>query len=145
MFLGASVCGLLTTILVEAFHRKWRVQEDASIGIVFTAFFALGVVLITAFAGQVDLDQECVLYGEIAYVPWDILDFGGISLGPRAVWILGVVSVFNLLFVLLFYKELKISSFDPSLAITMGINATAVHYLLTVSYTHLTLPTICSV
>ena len=53
MFLGASVCGLLTTILVEAFHRKWRVQEDASIGIVFTAFFALGVVLITAFAGQV--------------------------------------------------------------------------------------------
>jgi len=130
MFLGASVCGLLTTILVEAFHRKWRVQEDASIGIVFTAFFAMGVVLITAFAGQVDLDQECVLYGEIAYVPWDILDFDGISLGPRAVWILGVVSVINLLFVLLFYKELKISSFDPSLAITMGINATAVHYLL---------------
>ena len=43
---------------------------------------------------------------------------------------LGVVSVFNLLFLLLFYKELKISSFDPSLAITMGINATAVHYLL---------------
>ena len=130
MFLGASICGLLTTVLVEAFHRKWRVQEDASIGIVFTAFFALGVVLVTAYAGQVDLDQECVLYGEIAYVPWDILNYDGVSLGPRPVWILGVVSILNLLFVLLFYKELKISSFDPSLAMTLGINATIVHYLL---------------
>jgi manganese/zinc/iron transport system permease protein len=130
MFLGASIFGLLTTILVEAFHRKWRVQEDASIGIVFTAFFALGVVIVTAFAGQVDLDQECVLYGEIAYVPWDILYVNGVPLGPRPVWVLGIVSILNLIFVALFYKELKISSFDPSLAMTLGINATIIHYLL---------------
>ena len=57
MFLGAALFGLLTTVLVEAFHKKWRVQEDASIGVVFTALFALRVVLITAYAGQVDLDQ----------------------------------------------------------------------------------------
>ncbi|MBD3273683.1 MAG: iron ABC transporter, partial [Candidatus Marinimicrobia bacterium] len=44
MFLGAASFGLLTAVLVETFHRKWHVQEDASIGIVFTSLFAIGVV-----------------------------------------------------------------------------------------------------
>ena len=130
MFLGAALFGLLTTVLVEAFHKKWRVQEDASIGVVFTALFALGVVLITAYAGQVDLDQECVLYGEIAYTPWDLLLWGDESLGPRPVWILSAVLAINLLLVSLFYKELKIASFDPAMAVSVGINATLMHYLL---------------
>ncbi len=130
MFLGATLFGLVTTLLVEAFHKKWQVQEDASIGVVFTALFALGVVLITAFAGQVDLDQECVLYGEIAYTPWDLLLWGEYSLGPRPVWILGGVLAVNLLLVTLFYKELKIASFDPAMAVSVGINATLIHYLL---------------
>ncbi len=130
MFLGAAIAGLLTTVLVEAFHRRWRVQEDASIGIVFTAFFALGVVMISAYAGQVDLDQECVLYGEIAYTPWDLLVWNGQSLGPRPVWILGGMLLANLLLVGLCYKELVISSFDPAMAAAVGINAAAIHYLL---------------
>ena len=130
MFLGAAIAGLLTTMLVEAFHRRWRVQEDAAIGIVFTAFFALGVVMISAYAGQVDLDQECVLYGEIAYTPWDLLVWNGQSLGPRPVWILGGMLLANLLLVGLCYKELVISSFDPAMAAAVGINAAAIHYLL---------------
>jgi manganese/zinc/iron transport system permease protein len=130
MFIGAALCGLLTTLLVEAFHRRWNVQEDASIGIVFTALFALGVVLVTAYAGQVDLDQECVLYGEIAYTPWDILIWNGRDIGPRPVWILATVFVLNLLFISLLYKELKIASFDPAMAMAVGVNATLVHYLL---------------
>ena len=130
MFLGAALFGLVTTLLVEAFHKKWHVQEDASIGVVFTALFAFGVVLITAFAGQVDLDQEFVLYGEIAYTPWDLLLWGDKSMGPRPVWILGGVLVVNLLLVTLFYKEIKIASFDPALAVSVGINATLIHYLL---------------
>lgn len=130
MFIGAALFGLVTTLLVEVFHKKWQVQEDASIGVVFTALFAMGVVLITAYAGQVDLDQECVLYGEIAYTPWDLLLWGGDSLGPRPVWILGGVLVLNLSLVTLFYKELKIASFDPAMAASVGINATLIHYLL---------------
>ena len=130
MFLGAAVLGLVTALLVEAFHRRWRVQEDAAIGIVFTALFALGVVIITAYAGQVDLDQECVLYGEIAYTPWDLLLWGDTSLGPRPVWILGAVLAVNLTVVALLYKEFKISAFDPAMAMSVGINATLMHYLL---------------
>ena len=130
MFLGAAAFGLLTALLVEAFHRRWRVQEDAAIGIVFTALFALGVVIITAYAGQVDLDQECVLYGEIAYTPWDLLLWGEESLGPRPVWILGAVLAINLIVIALLYKEFKISAFDPAMAMSVGINAALMHYLL---------------
>ena len=130
MFLGAAAFGLITALLVEAFHRRWRVQEDAAIGIVFTALFALGVVIITAYAGQVDLDQECVLYGEIAYTPWDLLLWGDQSLGPRPVWILGAMLAINLTVIALLYKEFKISAFDPALAISVGISATLMHYLL---------------
>ncbi|MFZ5518365.1 MAG: iron chelate uptake ABC transporter family permease subunit [Candidatus Zhuqueibacterota bacterium] len=130
MILGASAFGLLTAVLIETLNRRWRVQEDASIGIVFTALFALGVVLISLYAGHIDLDQECVLYGEIAYTPFDLLSWGDLSLGPRPVWLLGIVFFIDLLFVLLFYKELLISSFDPGMAISIGINATLIHYAL---------------
>ena len=130
MFLGAAAFGVITTLLVETFHRRWHVQEDASIGIAFTSLFALGVVLISAYAGQVDLDQECVLYGEIAYTPWDRMFVGEQDWGPRPVWILGTVFVLDLLFVIFFYKELKITSFDPDIAVAVGIPATLMHYLL---------------
>jgi manganese/zinc/iron transport system permease protein len=130
MFIGAAGFGLLTTLLVEAFHRRWSVPEDASIGIVFTSLFALGVVLISAYAGQVDLDMECVLYGEIVTTPLDTLWWNGQDIGPRAVWILSGVLILNLLFVGLLYKELTLASFDPGLALSVGVNASLIHYLL---------------
>ena len=130
MFIGASIFGLVTAILIEMLHKKWHVQEDASIGIVFTTLFAIGVVLITAFTGHIDLDQECVLYGEIAYTPWDILIVSGTELGPRPVWILGFVFLLDLLLVLLLYKELVIASFDAAMATSIGLSATLIHYIL---------------
>ena len=130
MFVGAAVFGVLATLLIDVFHRRWQVQEDASIGIVFTALFALGVVLISIYTGQVDLDQECVLYGEIAYTPWDRIYWGDRDLGPRPVWILGGVFILNMLLVILFYKELLIASFDPELALAVGIPAGVMHYVL---------------
>lgn len=128
MFLGAAVFGVLATVLIETFHRRWRVQEDAAIGIVFTALFALGVVLVSAYTGHMDLDQECVLYGEIAYTPWDTWTLGDRLMGPRPVWILGTALVLTIAFIVVFYKELQICSFDPAMAVSVGINATVVHY-----------------
>ncbi len=131
MLIGAGALGVLASFIIESLHRRGNLQQDASIGITFTWLFALGVILITIFAGDVDLDQDCVLYGEIAYVPLDvIITGGGTVLGPRAVWMLGGLFILNLLFVTLFYKELKITSFDPALAASLGISATLWHYLL---------------
>jgi manganese/zinc/iron transport system permease protein len=131
MVIGAGAIGVLAAFLIETLHRRGKLQQDASIGVVFTWLFALGVILISLFAGSVDLDQDCVLYGEIAYVPLDLwINSAGASLGPTAVWLLGAVFLVTLIFVLLGYKELKITSFDPALAASVGISATLWHYLL---------------
>jgi manganese/zinc/iron transport system permease protein len=127
--LGAGLTGLLAVVLIEALIRTRRVKEDASIAVVFPALFALGVLLIASFAGQVDLDQDCVLHGEIAYAPLDVVAVGGLEVARPAL-VLGVVAALNLLLVLLLYKELQISSFDGAFASAVGLSPAVVHYLL---------------
>ena len=130
MVLGAGALGLITVMLVELFNRSRRLQEDASIGVVFPALFSLGVILISRYASQVDLDLDCVLYGEIAYAPWDTLILNGMNLGPKALWVNGGVLLLDLAFVLLLYKELKLSTFDTGLAAALGFSPVLLHYLL---------------
>jgi manganese/zinc/iron transport system permease protein len=131
MLLGAGTLGVLTTIIIEFLHKKGKLQTDASIGVTFTWLFALGVILISAYTGQVDLDQECVLYGEIAYVPLDtIILSSGRDIGPKALYLIGSVLVFVILFVSIGFRQLKITSFDPEYAVALGISATFWNYLL---------------
>jgi manganese/zinc/iron transport system permease protein len=130
MLIGASVFGVITVALIEGLHRTRRVAEDSAIGVVFPALFALGVLLISYNAGQVHIDTECVLYGEIAFVPFNTLTVGGVDLGPRSLWVLGSVTLLNLTFVALFWKELKLSTFDPALASALGLAPWLVQYLL---------------
>lgn len=100
-------------------------------GVVFTSLFALGLVMIVQAADRIDLDPGCVLYGEIELTPLDTLSLFGFNI-PRAVITLGAVAIVNALFVMLFYKELKLSSFDPSLSTTTGFSASWMHYALMV-------------
>lgn len=131
MLLGAGATGLLATFLIEYFHRRAGLQTDAAIGVVFTFLFAVGIILISAFAGQVDIDQDCVLYGEIAYVPIDLwVTASGAIMGPRPVYILSAVLVLVVVFIWLGYKELKLTSFDPAFASALGISTALWHYLL---------------
>lgn len=132
MLIGAASLGMLTVLLVELAARTRRLREDTSIGVVFPALFAIGVILISRYAGQVDLDLDCVLYGEIAYAPWDLMYIGERPIGPRALWIGGSVLLLDLVLVTLFYKELKLTTFDPQLAAALGFAPAAVHYLLMV-------------
>jgi len=128
MLIGASLAGLLVTLLIELLHKKVHLQEDASIGISFTWLFAIGVILISAYTEQVDLDQDCVLYGEIAYIPFDLLYFSnGEHYLPRATLISGSLFLFSLLFVVFAYKGLKITSFNSDYAKSLGISTLAWH------------------
>ncbi|MEB6550308.1 metal ABC transporter permease [Heyndrickxia sporothermodurans] len=129
MIVGATCIGLITVFLIQMFQNS-GVQSDASIGVVFTALFAVGVVLISLFTRQVDLDLDCVLYGEIAYAPWDTLEISGMNLGPSAVWGVGSVFFVNILVISLFYKQFKLCSFDPAMAAALGIPVVFFHYLL---------------
>jgi manganese/zinc/iron transport system permease protein len=129
MFLGALAAGITTTIIIETIHKRTRVKQDAAIGIAFTSLFAIGVILISLYAHKVDLDQECVLYGEIAFVPLEeFVKIGGRDIGPFPVIRMGVVAALTIGLVIVFYKELLVSSFDSGLAFSLGINATVVHY-----------------
>ncbi|HEY2838215.1 MAG TPA: metal ABC transporter permease, partial [Pirellulales bacterium] len=129
MFAGALAVGLLTTFLTQAVHRQGGVPEDASMGVVFTSLFALGVVLIKRYGQGVDLDPDCVLYGQLDLVEFYTVKIAGHEI-PRALVSILPVLALNVAVITLFWKELKISSFDPALATTMGINAGLLFYLL---------------
>lgn len=131
MMLGAMAAGILATVLIEFLHQRSRLKEDAAIGIAFSCFFALGVLLISQYSSQVDLDSDCVLYGEINFVPlFPPIEVFGISLGPRPVAFMGLVFMGVVALILLFYHELLISSFDAGLAGSLGLNARIIHYAL---------------
>lgn len=131
MLIGAGLIGILTTFLIEYFHKKGGLQTDASIGVTFTWLFAIGVILLSVFAGQVDLDQDCVLYGEIAYVPIDLwITDSGTVMGPRVIYTAGSVLILILLFIYLGFKELFLTTFDPAYASAIGISTVLWHYLL---------------
>ncbi len=126
---GAVVVGVLTTLLTQWVHAFGKVERGAAMGVVFTTLFAVGLIMIQRAASHTHLDADCVLHGALELAPWDTWDIGALRV-PRAVVILGVILLINATFVALFFKELKISSFDPDLATTMGINAKLMHYLL---------------
>ena len=130
ILLGAGLLGVLTTFLIEFFHQKGKLQTDASIGVTFTWLFALGVILISVFAGQVDIDQDCVLHGEIAFVSLDTWLVPGLGEVPRAPVIMTVVLLLIIGFISFFYKELFLTTFDPAYAAALGISTGLWHYAL---------------
>ncbi|MEF2968499.1 metal ABC transporter permease [Paenibacillus sp. M1] len=129
MLAGAAALGLITVFLIQTLQHG-GLQSDASIGIVFTALFSVGVILISRNAANIDLDLDCVLFGEIAYVQWDTLIINGYDMGPAAVWMLGATLLLVLAVIGLFYKQFKLCAFDPALAAALGIPVALFHYLL---------------
>jgi ABC-type Mn2+/Zn2+ transport system permease subunit len=127
--LGALLMGLLTAFLTQSVMKATRVPEDASLGVVFTALFAVGVIGINLFARQVDLDPGCVLYGLIEFIPAERADWFGWDI-PREVPQLAYTLIIVVAVVALFWKEFKIASFDPELSTTLGYSSVLLHYLL---------------
>ncbi|MCF3651988.1 metal ABC transporter permease [Synoicihabitans lomoniglobus] len=129
MFLGALAAGVVTTLLIEAIHRRTRVKQDAAIGIAFSTLFAIGVLLTSIYSQQIDLDAECVLYGEIAFVPLEpFVEWGAAVLGPVSLVRMAGVLMFVVIIIVAFYKELLVASFDDGLSRAMGINPAWVHH-----------------
>lgn len=131
MIAGAGLIGVLSTFLIEFFHRKGRLQTDASIGVTFTWLFALGVILVTYYAGNAHIDQDCILYGEIAYVPIDLIETAsGAIIGPKALVVMSFILVLIVAFIVFFFRPLFLTTFDPSFAAAIGVSVTLWHYLL---------------
>ncbi len=118
LFMGALFAGLLTTGGVSLIARHTRVKEDSAIGIAFTAMFAIGVIMISSMPKGAHFDLKCFLWGEVLAIKED------------DVLTMTVVSVAVLALVLLFYRPLKLMSFDPQMAAAAGLPVHFLHYLL---------------
>lgn len=132
MMLGAVAAGVITVALIEAIRYTSRIKPDAAIGIVFSSLFAVGVILISVFADEVDLDAECVLYGELGFIPLqDIAYFSEIEIGPEPVVRMAIIALIAIVLLFAFFKEMIVTSFDSGLAASLGINPTRYQYGLT--------------
>jgi len=129
LFAGAIIMGVLTTFLIQFFSSKGKMQSDAAMGTVFTFLFAVGVILVTKFAGEADIDADCVLHGELAFVPLQTSPFLGLGV-PAPVWtLLGLLAVVQIIF-WTGYKGWLITSFNPEYAQSVGIRTVLWHYSL---------------
>lgn len=131
MLFGAALTGFLTTFLIDFFRKRWKVQEDAAIGFTFTFLFALGVLLIAVFAGKnSDLDQECVLYGDLETSILDQVIVGEYLYGTRAILQLLPLTVALIFIVMIGYKAWKVWAFNPHFGSFIGIPVRAFQWIL---------------
>lgn len=130
-FYGAVVVGVLTALGIGVISDKSRIKSDAAIGIVFSAAFDLGVILITKAKSAIDLTQ--ILFGNVLYV------------STVDMWLTVIIGIILLLIVTLFFKELLISSFDETIAKVYGLKTRFIHYGIMVLLTLVTVASLQTV
>ena len=126
LLLGAAGTGVLTVALVELLQKSKLVKEDAAVGLVFPALFAAGVLLASLYLRQTHLDVDRVLLGYPEYAREARWQIGDTPVKPLFV-LLGVLGL-NAILLAVFYKELKLTTFDPALAASLGFRPTLMHY-----------------
>lgn len=126
---GAALTGIFTVFLSELLASTRRVKNDAAIGLVFPVLFSIGVLLLNVYAREVHIDEHMVLLGEIGFVWLDTVDVAGYPV-PQALLSMSFMTLVNLAFVTIFFKELKLATFDEALAKALGFAPVAIFYAL---------------
>lgn len=126
-FIGAVATGLLTALGIGFVSQNSRIKNDTAIGILFTSAFALGIILISFLRSSSDLYH--ILFGNV------------LAVRPSDMWMTLAIGLIVLAAIFLFYKELLVTSFDPTMAAAYGLSTRLIHYLL---MTMLTLVTVAS-
>ena len=114
--IGASVFGILAALLIGFITQKTQLKNDTAIGVVFSSFFALGIIMISFAKSSTDLYH--ILFGNV------------LAVRDSDILITAIVGILVVLFVLIFFKELQITSFDPTMAQAYGVNIQFFHYAL---------------
>ena len=128
LILLAALTGVITVVMVEFIQKTGLVKEDTAIGLVFPVLFSIGVILIAKNANDVHLDVDAVLLGELAFAPFDRLMVGGADWGPKSLWVMGSILFITISLLILFFKELKVTTFDAGLSSVLGISPVVMHY-----------------
>ncbi len=121
MLVGALLAGVATVALVGFVTRVSRIKQDTAIGIMYTGIFAVGafVVSMKAFGQHIHIDIYHFIVGSV------------ISVSDAELWIAGIVAAIVIPLVIMFYRHLQLTSFDPVMAASIGIPVMAVDYMLT--------------
>lgn len=128
LIIGAGLMGVCTVWLTETLERTKRVSADAAVGLIYPLLFAIAIILISKYGGHLHLDTDAVMLGELAFAPFDRLVWNGMDLGPKSLYTAGTILVVNVILVGLFYKEIMLASFDPTLAKILGFSPVIIHY-----------------
>lgn len=128
LIIGASLMGVLTVWLIELLYQSRLVASDSAIGLIFPLLFSVAVILVTRYAGNVHLDTDCILLGELAFAPFDRLIINGTDFGAKGLYTGGAVLILSAAVISLFYKEIKLATFDPVLAGVLGFSPAVIHY-----------------
>ena len=130
VFIGAISSGILTVFLTEQLSKSGKINQDAAIGLTFPFLFSIAVLLINLFANNVHLDTDAILLGELAFAPFQTFYWYGHDCGPQALWSMSIILCINITCITYFYKELRLTTFDPIYAKIMGYNPRFFDYLL---------------
>jgi ABC-type Mn2+/Zn2+ transport system permease subunit len=114
LFAGALIAGVLTALGIGWFSKEGEVREDTAIGVMFSGLFALGILLLSRVRSYSDLSH--ILFGNI------------LGVAPGDLIITAAVTLFVVVMVMLFYKELVVTSFDPGHAAVIGLSPGLVRY-----------------
>lgn len=129
LIIGATLTGVLTVYLVELLMKTNHIKSDASIGVVFTFLFSISVIIISTQLRNVHLHISTVLLGNLEFVMFDRMELFGLDL-PASLFIMAVVFLLNVGLLSIFYKEVKLISFDHALAGALGFSPVIVHYVM---------------
>lgn len=119
-FIGSTIAGLVTAIAISWVQQNVKTKNDAAIGIIFTTMFSIGVIGISWLSKSegVHLDLTDFLFGEL------------LGVNNEDLVLTSIIAIFTLVSVVIFYRYLFITTFQPTIAQTMGISAKAIHYFL---------------
>ncbi|HLS48518.1 MAG TPA: metal ABC transporter permease [Actinomycetaceae bacterium] len=129
LILGAALAGLVVVLGNEYLTRTGLLAGDSPQGLVFPALFSIGIIMVTANFGNIHLDTHVVLIGDLNLAAFDPLivgasdGAGGYDLGPVYLYVMLAVLVVNAAFIAAFYRLLKVTTFDPEFARTIGVRS----------------------
>lgn len=129
IILGATLIGVLTVFLIEALVNTKRVESDIATGTIFPFLFSIAIIIITTRFSSTHLDTHAI-NGNLEFAAFEQLVLFGTEVGSKTMYISLLVLVVIIVFIKVFFKELKISTFDAALATSLGISPIIIHYLL---------------
>lgn len=130
LIIGSALAGLVVVLGAEALARTGLLSGDAPQGLVFPALFSVGVILVSTNFANIHLDTHMVLAGDLNLAAYGQLEIGGVPLGPQYLYVMLVVLAINVIFLTVFYQKLKVTTFDPQFATSLGIRTNFVNVAL---------------